>query len=287
MIKKIASVLVWICCFSGILPAQEITNNQILKQAAVEYKISFANNYAKAISMAKSKGWALTITSRDGRKGILMGVDVFGFPKYYITNNNTIAAATTRANQLWPGGETGLNLSGSSSNMKNKLGIWDGGSVLGTHVELTGRITQKDIPTSVSDHATHVSGTMIASGVNPIAKGMAFGAQGMIAYDFNNDISEMFGEAQNLVLSNHSYSVISGWNYNSTQSRWEFYGRPGDTEDYKFGYYSTDAQSLDSMAYNAPYYLIVKSAGNSHSETGPAVGQPYYRLDASGNMVSA
>ena len=287
MIKKIASVLVWICCFSGILPAQEITNSRILKQAAVDYKISFANNYAKAISMAKSKGWALTITSRDGRKGILMGVDVFGFPKYYITNNNTIAAATTRANQLWPGGETGLNLSGSSSNMKNKLGIWDGGSVLGTHVELAGRVTQKDVPTSVSDHATHVSGTMIASGVNPIAKGMAFGAQGMIAYDFNNDISEMFGEAQNLVLSNHSYSVISGWNYNSTQSRWEFYGRPGDTEDYKFGYYSTDAQSLDSMAYNAPYYLIVKSAGNSHSETGPAVGQPYYRLDASGNMVSA
>ena len=287
MIKKNASVLVWICCFSGILPAQEITNSRILKQAAVDYKISFANNYAKAISMAKSKGWALTITSRDGRKGILMGVDVFGFPKYYITNNNTIAAATTRANQLWPGGETGLNLSGSSSNMKNKLGIWDGGSVLGTHVELAGRVTQKDVPTSVSDHATHVSGTMIASGVNPIAKGMAFGAQGMIAYDFNNDISEMFGEAQNLVLSNHSYSVISGWNYNSTQSRWEFYGRPGDTEDYKFGYYSTDAQSLDSMAYNAPYYLIVKSAGNSHSETGPAVGQPYYRLDASGNMVSA
>jgi len=127
-------------------------------------------------------------------------VDDLGFPLYYITNNNTIAAATTRANQLWPGGSSGLNLSGSSANMKNKLGIWDGAAVLGTHVELAGRVTQKDNPSSTADHSTHVTGTMMASGVNPAAKGMAFGLQGIIAYDFTNDAAEMASEAAGLLL---------------------------------------------------------------------------------------
>ncbi len=287
MMRKIVFGCLLLCGLATITSAQLVTNSRLLKQAAVDYKVTYDANYTKALQLAKSKGWSLTIKARDGRTGVLVGVDAFGYPKYYINNNNIIAAATTRANQLWPGGASGLNLSGSSANMKNKIGIWDGGSVLSSHVELTGRVTQKDNPTSNSDHATHVSGTMIASGVNPVAKGMAYGAQGLIAYDFTNDISEMFGEASNILLSNHSYSIISGWYYNATQSRWEFYGRPGDNEDYKFGYYSDDAQSLDSIAYNAPYYLIVKSAGNNRDENGPAVGQPYYRYNASGTMAAA
>jgi hypothetical protein len=287
MMKKIVLSLVWICGLTGFVSAQTFTNTRILKQAAVEYKLVYEANYLKALSMAKQKGWDITIKGRNGNLGVLVGVDDFGFPKYYMTNNNTIAAATTRANQLWPGGASGLNLSGSSANMKNKLAIWDGGSVLGSHVELTGRVTQKDNPASVSDHSTHVAGTMIASGVNPSAKGMAFGIQGMIAYDFNADLVEILNEAPNILLSNHSYSIISGWSFNDTQNRWEFNGSPNDNEDYKFGYYSDDSQALDSIAYNAPFYLIVKSAGNNRDENGPAVGQPYFRRNASGQMVSA
>jgi hypothetical protein len=128
---------------------------------------------------------------------------------------------------------------------------------------------------------------MIASGVNPSAKGMAYGAQGLVAYDFSQDQVEMSSEAPNLLLSNHSYSIIAGWNYNSTQSRWEFNGDPNENEDYKFGFYSTDAQILDSLAYNAPFYLIVKSAGNNRDENGPAVGSPYYRKNTSGQFVNA
>ena len=92
---------------------------------------------------------------------------------------------------------------------------------------------------------------------------MAYGLQGIIAYDFSGDKAEVASEAANLLVSNHSYGTITGWNYNSSQSRWEFYGRSTDNEDYKFGYYSNDTQLLDSIAYNAPYYLYVKSAGNS------------------------
>ena len=273
--------------FTSITVAQTITEPTILERTAKALKIADNENYIKALSLAKQKGWALTITDKEGNVGKLVGVDAFNLPKYYIQHNNAIAANTTRANQLWPGGSSGLNLSGSSNAVKNKLGVWDGGKILNTHVELVNRVTQKDNAAVLSDHATHVTGTMVASGVNPSAKGMAYGIQGIIAYDFTGDKAEVASEAANLLISNHSYGTITGWNYNSSQSRWEFYGRSTDNEDYKFGYYSNDTQLLDSIAYNAPYYLYVKSAGNSRNQNGPAVGQPYFRYNASNSMAAA
>lgn len=272
--------------------AQVNTNAKVLKEKAVEIKSAEDANYQKTLKLAKEKGWDLVLTGRRGAKAYLVGTFEDGSPKYYTVYNNIIAAATTRANQLWAGGASGLNLSGSSANMKNKLAVWDGGKVLSTHVELTGRITQVDAASSLSDHATHVTGTMIASGVNPIAKGMAYGIQGILAYDFNSDVSEITSAAANLVLSNHSYGIISGWYYNSAPSdgsaaRWEFRGRFGENEDYKFGYYDAVAKQLDDISYNAPYYLIVKSAGNNRNDNGPAVGTAYYRYNASGTMAAA
>ena len=277
MLKKgsLFTVVGFYCLITIGLQAQTTTNTVELARASQGFSATGRSNYANALQLAKQNGWPLVITGHDYQMATLVGVDLFGYPKYYVTFNNTVAAATTRANQLWPGGSTGLNLSGSSANMKNKIAEWDGGSPLGNHVELTGRITVKDGAGAV-DHSTHVAGTMIATGVNPIAKGMAFGAQGLISYEYTNDIAEMFGEANNLLLSNHSYGILAGWNKNTTLNRWEYYGKANSTEDYKFGYYSDDAQSLDSMAYNAPYYLIVKAAGNNRTETGPAVGQPYW-----------
>jgi hypothetical protein len=267
--------------------AQITTEPAILERTAKGLQIADKENYIKALSLAKQKGWALTFTDKEGNVGKLVGVDGFNLPKYYITHNNAIAANTTRANQLWPGGSSGLNLSGSSAAVKNKLGVWDGGKILTTHVELVNRVTQKDNAAVLSDHGTHVTGTMIAGGVNPSAKGMAYGLQGIIAYDFTGDKAEIASEAANLLVSNHSYGTITGWNYNSSQSRWEFYGRSTDNEDYKFGYYSNDTQLLDSIAYNAPYYLYVKSAGNSRNQNGPAVGQPFFRYNASNSMAAA
>ena len=126
---------------------------------------------------------------------------------------------------------------------------------------------------------------MMAKGINPAAKGMAHGIQQLIAYDMlnNSDIEEMMDEAPNLLVSNHSYGFPAGWQYND---RWEFYGPPNSTEDYKFGYYSLETQLWDSIAYNAPYYLPVKSAGNNRDFNGPPVGETYYRRNASGVFVS-
>ncbi len=76
--------------------------------------------------------------------------------------------------------------------MKGKIALWDGGRVLATHQELAGRVVQVDNPPALSDHSTHVSGTLIASGVNPVAKGMSNGALQLQAYDYNNHLTEMY-----------------------------------------------------------------------------------------------
>jgi hypothetical protein len=206
---------------------------------------------------------------------------------YIITESNIGAAATIGTTSLWPGGSSGLTLTGSSNNVKNKLAVWDGGKVRSTHVELNGRVVQRDGSPTNSDHSTHVAGTLIGAGVNPQAKGMSFGQQELVAYDFSNHMSEIMNEAPNLLVSNHSYGSIAGWHFNEGQNRWEFHGQFGSTEDYKMGYYSNEAQLFDSIAYNAPFYLIVKSSGNKRNENGPDVGQPFFRFDVNGSMTNA
>ena len=269
--------------------AQLTTNADILRRASIEASSQEKDIYRKLLALSKQKGWPMTFTNKQGHRALLVGIDPKGYPLYVAVNDNIISAATIRTNLLWPGGSTGLSLNGSSNSVKGKIAIWDEAKPRPTHVELTGRVIQKDNANTISDHSTHVSGTMIASGVNPAAKGMAYGEQQLLAYDFNNHLSEMLTESPNLLISNHSYGTIAGWNFNTdvTPNRWEFWGNAGDTVDYKFGYYSTEAQVWDSIAYNAPFYLIVKSAGNNRDVNGPAVGQPYWRYNSSGIMVSS
>lgn len=199
---------------------------------------------------------------------VIQLIDIENGQPWFYTTHNTGAAQTTRANQLWTGGNLGLTLDGSSL---PPIGVWDAGAVLSNHQEFTNggnsRITQKDNATSVSTHATHVSGTIAASGINSRAKGMAHNTK-IHAYDWSNDAAEMAAAAADgMLISNHSYGYTYGW----SGSNW--FGNPNisNQEDYRFGFYSTYSRNWDNIAYNAPYYLIVKSAGNDRNE-GPVDG---------------
>lgn len=196
----------------------------------------------------------------------------------YNTTYNIGAGRTLSTNKVWPGGTLGTSLTGA--NMPNRLGIWDGGAVRVTHQELTGRVTQIDGSLDLSDHATHVAGTMMASGVDPDAKGMAYQAS-IKSYDWTNDNSEMAqAAAAGMLISNHSYGTISGWYYDQTQIRWEWYGdrNISNVEDYRFGWYNDQAQDWDQIAFDYPNYLICKAAGNDRDQnyTGTA---PWYYWD--------
>ena len=145
---------------------------------------------------------------------------------------------------------------------------WDGGDVRTSHLELIGGVTWADDTfTTLSDHSTHVAGTMVGLGAAASARGMAFGAT-LQAYDWGNDTSEMAAAAAaGARISNHSYGYIRGWYFNGLD--WYWYGVPSlsETEDVFFGLYDGSAQSWDQVAYNAPYYLIYKSAGNDRNDT--------------------
>ncbi len=288
MIRKkfVPLFLVALSIFSSV-NAQVKTNIAALQQGALRFEAKYQEMNDRLIRLAKQRGWPLFINGKHGNRAVLYGLSAKGMPLYVTTNDNIISAATIGTTQLWPGGSTGLNLSGSTAALKGKIAIWDGGRVLGTHQELVGRVVQKDNPPALNDHSTHVSGTLIATGVNPVAKGMSFGAQQLQAYDFNNHLTEMYSAAPNLLISNHSYGELAGWNFDTDKNQWQFLGDPGDTVDYKFGYYDDQTQVWDSIAFLAPYYLIVKSVGNNRDVNGPAVGQPYYRYDSKGNLIPA
>ncbi len=273
--SKIKIVLVAIIAVPIICIAQPLKQATALQRLAVLYKAKEQKDYDNLMLIAKQKGWDLVLKSIDSNKIILLtGIDSKGFPVYTQTDNNTTSAATTHTNYLW---QNGFNLSGSSANMKGKIAIWDGGAVNNNHIEINGRAIVKDL-SGVASHSTHVAGTMIATGANPTAKGMAFGSEQILSYNFNNHISEMASQASNLLLSNHSYGNTCGWN-KLGNGDWIFNGNTGDTADYKFGIYNEETQLFDSIAFNAPYYLIVKSSGNNRDQNGPTVGQPYKIYD--------
>ena len=206
----------------------------------------------------------------------LMYVDDRGVPRFYRTTNLT-AARTDSTDQVWPGGATGYNLTGSATST-SEFAVWDGGGVLTTHQELTGRVTQMDSPSGTHPHSTHVAGTMAAGGVQPNAQGMSYQAD-LAAYDWNSDTSEMAtAGAAGLRVSNHSYGFATGWEYDGD---WYWFGDiyVSQTEDYGFGFYGSEAQNYDQIAFNAPNYLICKSAGNDRNDPGPGAGGGHWYWD--------
>lgn len=277
--------IITLCCvlLGNVIFAQNkalysANEQQAIQVMSKEIAKKQSDNYDKALVVAQKKNWQISGEYKDGRRFQLKGIDDTGQPLYLITHSNAKSSAASRTNTLYSGGSLGLNLNGGSSFMTGKLGIWDGGRVYASHVELVNRVSQQDNPTSTDQHATHVSGTMIASGISAQAKGMAFGAS-LKAWDYNNDNTEMANAATGLLVSNHSYGYLAGWNYDSSISKWRWMGNTSINafEDYKFGFYDTETQTWDRISYNAPYYLIVKSAGNNRGETGPtSTSEVYY-----------
>ncbi|GAB4049138.1 hypothetical protein GCM10028810_38290 [Spirosoma litoris] len=248
----------------------------------------YAQNRKRTLTLALRNNWPLYKNYSNHRVFRLQEVDALGQPVYY-SLHNVEAARGTRTVALQGGGSLAISLSGSSPAMAGRLGLWDGGRVLESHQEFSGtttngtKITQKDNITGVNDHTTHLAGTLVGKGVNPLAKGMAYGAQ-LSVWDYTDDVTELLTAAPNLLLSNHAYGPVVGWVYNASRPgtdsnlKWEWWGNTtiSATEDYLFGFYTSKAQDLDRIAYNNPYFLMVRSADNKRGETGPPTGTAYY-----------
>lgn len=262
------SFLILVTVFSF---GQTTTNVEALQELSEQFRIDWDQNQIKVQKFAAENNIPVRQEIEDGRLIQMVGV-VDGIPVFYTTTNYG-AAQTTRATQLWVGGSTGLDLTGEGY---FQLGQWDGGHVRASHQEFTdqgdSRVENMDGNSPTHYHAQHVAGTLIAAGVKGNAKGMAYEGN-LKAWEWSYDNAEMAQAAEDgLEISNHSYNIITGWYYNGG---WTWHGNSGVSpdEDYKFGFYSAAAANMDEIAYNAPNYLIVRSAGNDRGE-GPNQGSP-------------
>jgi hypothetical protein len=231
-------------------------------------------------AVTSTNGLTRKFSTPDGSGAELMRIRE-GTPRYYLALNAN-AANTVSTSRVWPGGSTGMGLSGSNT----VIALWDQGDVRTNHLEFTNgfRVIDKDgYSGGNDDHSTHVAGTLVAKGVDSAAKGMAYNAT-LHAYKWDSDLVEMPLAAANdrIRLSNHSYGYIMGWWYYQigTNLYWAWYGSTNisQTEDYFFGFYGDDARAVDQIIYNANYYLTAWAAGNDRSgiNNGPAPGTGHY-----------
>ena len=240
----------------------------------------------QARDRATQRGLPLRTMLGNGRIHELVAFD--GERPRYFTTYNVNAAISTGANLLRaaPYALTGAGVT---------IGLWDGGAARATHQELTGRVTVMD-GASIIDHASHVGATLIASGVVAAAHGMAAGAT-VNSYDWTNDTSEMTAraataanQATKIYLSNHSYGIISGWDYvngGTPYRTWEWYGSgtTASSIENEFGLYNTSARDSDSLAFNAPYYLMFRAAGNDRADN-PSTGSTVALSPGGASVVS-
>ena len=239
-----------------------------LRERAVDWQDMHHQRRMQAEEFSRTHGFPVKEVFYDGTIVELQYLDQHLLPVYYRTRN-TEAGVAVGASQLHPGGSLGLQLSG----MGFKAGVWDGGRIHASHPEFSGRVTMKDGSAIESNHATHVAGTIAASGIRPEARGMAFHAL-VDGYDWNNDRSEMaLAAADGLLVSNHSYGVDLGWSREEDGS-WRWTAHPDSLRDYRFGFYSSTSRQLDEIAYHAPYYTIVWAAGNDRSDSGDGTRPP-------------
>lgn len=216
-----------------------------LKEKEAFYRKNSIAEKQKAIAVAKQRNWPIYVENPDGSIKELMRLTPEGLPIYYVTDNVN-AARSTRANHLNTGGSLGLSLDGQGMTAR----VWDGGNVRTNHNSFGGRVFAVDLTgTETVLHATHVTGTIVAGANIAAAKGMASQANAR-TFDWNEDDAEAVSETmQGMLISNHSYGTpISG---------------AGDPlPAWYIGSYTYSAFLWDDIAYDAPYYLAVMSAGN-------------------------
>jgi len=171
----------------------------------------------------------------------------------YSTFENESSAEASKVDRIRTGGVSGLNLDGSGI----VFGLWDSTPPRTTHQEYSGKINVVD-PGTEGNHATHIAGMLIASGVDPKAKGMAPGAT-IDSYSTSGWKAEVAEWAANGgMISTHSYILANP-----------------KTEYTQYGIYNSYSYSWDELSYNAPYLIMCTGASNNGSQNYNPDGSRY------------
>lgn len=237
------------------------TNLESLKSLSIDFNEEYLQREARIKNYLVQNPGESRISRKDGVLSEMY--DVVNGEVYYYNTSNRLSAQTARANRLYTGGTLGLNIEGQNM----RVGVWDGGLVRNTHQEFPGNKVSLNDTGVFEEHGTHVTGTIVASGVVNNAKGVAFQANAT-SYNWTNDYSEMATEASfGLLVSNHSYWI--GTNLTTWQ----------------LGAYDNRARQFDQLAFAAPYYLAVTAAGNDRNDNTNSVIGPYLTEKGGYNLI--
>lgn len=300
-----------------LIPPGQQTSQEKQQQGEAEFRalreqaaFSQAEQPAKERALdelAKKLNTSREIETGDGSKLILTG-ELADSP-IYIGSQNTVAAASVSADELWPLGawpysdsNTGRNLTGTNVT----LALWEtDGRVRTNHIEFGTRVQQRDgAALDTTGHATQVAGTMAAGGVGSIlgsfyeARGVAYQSR-VFAYDTANFKSEReaaaAGDATNspIFLGNQSWGAVSGWRQenivyqgNPITNAWIWYGpsQSNFVEDPQFGFYTpsnlfdTGCSQIDQFHQaEATRHLMVYACGNDRLQGPTNSPGTYYR----------
>jgi hypothetical protein len=224
-----------------ILAGKDISDPEQRALAVAEMSEAEEVRYEAVLAKAEQLGIPVRVDGVGNKVSILH--DIRGEEPLYRTTQNRDAAISSGANLLYP---APYNLGGAGV----KVGVWDAGRVRNTHQEFnTNRVVNRNATAPLDDHATHVAGTVGASGFTASAKGMA-PSVAIDSWDWNGDYAEMTssgaatvsGDTTKIPLSNHSYGYDAG------------------TAD--MGVYNNESVETDQLAVAMPYYLICWAAGN-------------------------
>ena len=239
-----------IVLLSGIVTGQNLSEGNLQLLEKIKSEKSKRSN---RIEQFLSKNPQTKLDFKKKKKNYSL-FDVKGNLPIYLATDNLNAAKGTKTIKIQPGGELNLNLSGENAT----VGVWDIGVAETTHDEFlteSGTKVETEDLMEISDHATHVTGTIAAIGSNSAALGMAFGAavKSYDADDVDSEIIYAANDATNpIYFSNHSYGFYI---YNDDNEQVLF------AED--IGSYNGYAQQWDQISFENKNLLMVSSAGNS------------------------
>jgi hypothetical protein len=254
-----------------------------LHELAAQSRVGLAEKQNELERRAAQFGVPKYIDIGGGKVGTLVDVDDQGQP-VYVAPNDIYAAATSKADQLWPtnsvtavpgwvSGSSGLNLTGTNQ----LVDIWEADYTPGSagvetdHDQFNNgvggsRVVQGD-STGTSPHATAVAGIIASGGISenfnlsslfgPSATNVDLGNysrghdfQGnIISWSLGGFVGNFYDEAGNgLEAANNSWGEVAGWVQSGTN--WYWYGGNNTNQtDWQFGaYVGTYSGSLGGTA---------------------------------------
>lgn len=265
--KRSTILFALLVCLSGLVRAQQLNTAQQLAATNLSKELHQVENArARNVNqyLALHPDARRSYIDAKGNYCYLHRIDQDGTPIYYQTRSNLALATSIGTSKLWSGGSLGLNLQGQNmevSTSRSRLAVWEPGPTRTTHVEFGGRAITRDTPpfstsmtsttlVEATDHATHVTGTMVAAGIRLDARGMANQAR-IDCYETTDELTEQQTAAsEGVLVSNHSYGP-----------------KFDDASVTKRGMYDEDAQNYDKIASNNRNYLQFHAAGNDRNES--------------------